>query len=129
MFRKKEKPEVLDAIIGPQTELEGKIFSNASLRIDGKFKGEIEAKETVIVGNSGYVEGNIKGNRVIIIGEVVGNIYCTGSLEIFSTGKLKGDIKLGGKITIEEGGVFRGKTESIDEVQDSSFYDVNLLDS
>ncbi|MGB4645710.1 MAG: polymer-forming cytoskeletal protein [Dictyoglomaceae bacterium] len=129
MFRKKERPEVLDAIIGPHTELEGKIFSNASLRIDGKFKGEIEAKETVIVGNSGYVEGNIKGNRVIIIGEVVGNIYCTGSLEIFSTGKLKGDIKLGGKITIEEGGVFRGKTESIDEVQDSSFYDVNLLDS
>ncbi|HOJ92916.1 MAG TPA: polymer-forming cytoskeletal protein [Dictyoglomaceae bacterium] len=129
MFRKKERPEVLDAIIGPHTELEGKIFSNASLRIDGKFKGEIEAKETVIVGNSGYVEGNIKGNRVIIIGEVVGNIYCTGSLEIFSTGKLKGDLKLGGKIVIEEGGVFLGKTETIAEGQNSSFCDVNLLDS
>lgn len=126
MFGKKEKPEVMDTIVGAQTELEGKLISNASVRIDGKFKGDIEAKETVIIGKTGYVEGNIKANKVIIIGEVVGNILCKGSLEILSTGKFKGDLKLGGKITVEEGGVLLGTTEILEEDKLNDIFKINL---
>lgn len=126
MFGKKEKPEVMDTIVGVQTELEGKLISNASVRIDGKFKGDIEAKETVIIGKTGYVDGNIKANKVIIIGEVVGNILCKGSLEILSTGKFKGDLKLGGKITVEEGGVLLGTTEILEEDKLNDIFKINL---
>uniref|UniRef100_A0A7C3MKN0 Polymer-forming cytoskeletal protein n=1 Tax=Dictyoglomus thermophilum TaxID=14 RepID=A0A7C3MKN0_DICTH len=126
MLGRKEKPEVMDTVIGGQSEFEGKLVSKASLRIDGRFKGDIEAKEAVIVGKTGFVDGNIKANKVIIIGEVVGNIICRGSLEILSTGKFKGDLKLGGKISVEEGGVLLGKTEILEEDKISEFFDINL---
>lgn len=126
MLGRKEKPEVMDTIVGPQTEMEGKIISNASVRVDGKFKGDIEAKESVIIGKTGYVDGNIKANKVIIIGEVVGNILCRGSLEILSTGKFKGDLKLGGKITVEEGGVLLGTTEILEEDKLNDIFKINL---
>ncbi len=116
----------MDTVLGGQSELEGKLVSKASLRIDGRFKGDIEAKETVIIGKTGFVDGNIKANKVIIIGEVVGNIICRDSLEILSTGKFKGDLKLGGRISVEEGGVLLGKTEILEEDKISELFNINL---
>ncbi|MFN3699079.1 MAG: polymer-forming cytoskeletal protein [Dictyoglomus sp.] len=126
MFGRKEKPEVMDTILGPQTELEGKIVSKASVRVDGRLRGDIEAKDSVIIGKTGYVEGNIKANKVIIIGEVVGNILCKGSLEILSTGKFKGDLKLGGKISVEEGGILLGTTEILEESKINDIFKIDL---
>jgi cytoskeletal protein CcmA (bactofilin family) len=126
MLGKKEKPDVMDTVLGGQSEFEGKLVSKASLRIDGRFKGDIEAKETVIIGKTGFVDGSIKANKVIIIGEVVGNIICRDSLEILSTGKFKGDLKLGGRISVEEGGVLLGKTEILEEDKISELFNINL---
>ncbi len=126
MLGKKEKSEVMETVIGPQTEMEGKIISKASLRVDGKFKGDIEAKDTVIVGKTGYVEGNIKANKVVVIGEVVGNIICKESIEILSTGKFKGDLKLGGKISVEEGGILLGTTEILEEEKINDIFKIDL---
>jgi cytoskeletal protein CcmA (bactofilin family) len=126
MLGRKEKPDVMDTVLGGQSELEGKLVSKASLRIDGRFKGDIEAKETVIIGKTGFVDGSIKANKVIIIGEVVGNIICRDSFEILSTGKFKGDLKLGGRISVEEGGVLLGKTEILEEDKISELFNINL---
>ncbi|MGC9002833.1 MAG: bactofilin family protein [Dictyoglomus sp.] len=126
MLGKREKSEVMETIVGSQTEMEGTIISKASLRIDGKFKGDIEAKDTVIVGKTGYVEGNIKANRVVVIGEIVGNVICKESIDILSTGKLKGDLKLGGKISVEEGGIFLGTTEILEEEKINDIFKINL---
>ncbi len=116
----------METVIGPQSEVEGKIISKASLRIDGRFKGDIEAKDTVMVGKTGYVEGNIKANKVIVIGEIVGNVICKGSIEILSTGKLKGDLKLGGKISVEEGGILLGTTEILEEEKINDIFKIDL---
>lgn len=126
MLGRKEKPEVMETVIGPQSEVEGKIVSKASLRIDGRFKGDIEAKDTVMVGKTGYVEGNIKANKVVVIGEIVGNVICKGSIEILSTGKLKGDLKLGGKISVEEGGILLGTTEILEEEKINDIFKIDL---
>lgn len=126
MLGRKEKSEVMETVIGPQSEVEGKIISKASLRIDGRFKGDIEAKDTVMVGKTGYVEGNIKANKVIVIGEIVGNVICKGSIEILSTGKLKGDLKLGGKISVEEGGILLGTTEILEEEKINDIFKIDL---
>lgn len=114
MFGKKEK-EVFDTVIGSRVEIQGKIISQASLRIDGKVIGDIEASQSVIIGKEGYVEGNIKCKRISIVGKVKGNIISYENVEILSTGRLEGDLKYGGKFSIEEGGVFLGKSELIEE--------------
>lgn len=115
MFGRKSKPEIVDTIIGPKVEIQGKIISEASLRIDGKVIGDIETKQGVIVGNTGYIEGNIKCQKLTIIGKIKGNVISYENVEILSSGKLEGDLKYGGKIFIEEGGVFLGRSELLEE--------------
>jgi cytoskeletal protein CcmA (bactofilin family) len=45
-----------------------------------------------------------------VAGEVRGNIQLSGRLEIFSSGKVFGEITVS-SLAIEEGGVFRGKCD------------------
>ncbi|MGB9857316.1 MAG: bactofilin family protein [Dictyoglomaceae bacterium] len=115
MFGKKNKPEIVDTIIGPKVEIQGKIISEASLRIDGKVIGDIESKQQVIIGNTGYVEGNIKCQKLTVMGKIKGNVVSYENIEILSSGRLEGDLKHGGKFSIEEGGIFLGKSELLEE--------------
>lgn len=126
MFGKKSKPEVIDTIIGLKVEIQGKIFSEASLRIDGKVFGDVEAKQGIIVGKTGYVEGNIKCQKLTIVGKINGNVISYESVEILSSGKLEGDLKHGGKLIIEEGGVFSGKVEILDKKTEENIEIKNL---
>ncbi|MCX7845982.1 MAG: polymer-forming cytoskeletal protein, partial [Dictyoglomaceae bacterium] len=74
MFGKKGKPEIVDTIVGPRVEIHGKVISEASIRIDGKILGDIESKQGVIIGKTGYIEGNIKCQKLTVIGKVKGNV-------------------------------------------------------
>ncbi|MEN2984896.1 MAG: polymer-forming cytoskeletal protein [Dictyoglomaceae bacterium] len=115
MFGKKGKPEIVDTIIGPMVEIHGKVFSEASIRIDGKIFGDVEVKKEVIVGKTGYIEGNIKCQRLTVVGKIKGNVISYESIEILSSGRLEGDLKHGGKFSVEEGGIFLGKVELLEE--------------
>ncbi len=115
MFGKKGKPEIVDTIIGPKVEIQGKIISEASIRIDGKIFGDVEVKQGVIVGKTGYIEGNIKCQKLTVIGKVKGNVISYESVEILSSGRLEGDLRHGGKFSVEEGGIFLGKVEILEE--------------
>lgn len=111
-FGKASKEEIVresaQSYIGEGTTVEGKIFCEGSLRVDGKVKGEIEAKGVVTIGEKGVVESNIKAGEVQIMGYINGNVISERKVEIYSTGKLIGDVQTP-KIAIEEGGVLEGK--------------------
>lgn len=112
---KKKKTESssgeMETIIGENTEIEGQIKTEGSLRIDGKLNGKLKAQEDVIVGENGVLEANIEARNVTVAGSVKGNIVTEGKLVIVSTGKLIGDIKIANLI-VEDGAVFKGKSES-----------------
>ncbi len=115
-FGKAAKEEVVrdsaQSYIGEGTTVEGKIVCEGSLRIDGKVKGEIEAKGIVTVGEKGVVESNVKAGEVQIMGTINGNVTSDRKVEIYSTGKLIGDVQTP-KIAIEEGGILEGKCSMV----------------
>lgn len=102
----------IDTILGPTANIEGKINAGGTVRIDGRYTGDIFSDKDVIIGENGNIHGNIHAENVCISGLVEGNIYCKGILEIFSTGRLEGDIEVK-KITISDGAVFKGKCNMI----------------
>jgi hypothetical protein len=61
----------------------------------------------VIVGESGLVEGSIRGRDVVVLGRVRGDVHATGHLEIGPKGKVLGDITVQ-TFRMHKGGVFRG---------------------
>jgi cytoskeletal protein CcmA (bactofilin family) len=107
-FRKsKPNPDDADTVVGRNTVLEGKIWGQGGMRIDGTVKGEVDCRGTVIVGIGGRVEANITAQGAIIGGEVLGNIAVEGRLELVGKGKVRGDITAS-QLVVEEGVTLEG---------------------
>lgn len=114
----------IDTIIGVSSSMEGNINSNGIIRIDGKFKGDIVTKTDLIVGEQGYIEGNIIANNASISGKIEGNIKCHELLEILPTGRVFGDIEVA-NMAINEGAIFKGNCKMVSE----TIEDIKLIES
>lgn len=96
-----------NAILDQGSEFEGKLTFEGTVRIDGIYKGEIQADATLIVGETGKVQADIKVRTIVISGEVTGNIEATDRVELCAPGVLRGNIK-SPNLVIEEGVIFEG---------------------
>lgn len=109
------------ALLGKGTEFSGKLTFEGTVRIDGKFSGEIYTDEVLIIGDGAVVEAEIKVRTLIIKGGVVhGNIKAEELVEIHSPGKLIGNI-VSPQLSIEKGVIFQGncKMENLETVHES----------
>jgi cytoskeletal protein CcmA (bactofilin family) len=106
----KINPNTTDTLIGEGTHFEGRIKSEASIRIEGQITGDVECTGDVIVGEKGAVKSNISARDIIIAGTVTGNVVTKGKLTITSTGSLHGNISATSFI-IDEGGIFQGTSK------------------
>jgi cytoskeletal protein CcmA (bactofilin family) len=99
-----------DTLIGEGTLFEGKIKSEASIRIEGQITGDVDCAGDVTIGEHGIVKSNVMARNVILAGTVNGNIICKDKLTIHSTGKLYGNTTAQSLI-IAEGGTFQGMSK------------------
>ena len=103
----KKVKEQINGFLSNDTQFEGKLSFSGEVRIDGRYSGEILAEGVLVVGESAYLEADVSASRLIISGEVHGNISAEKKIEINSQGKVLGNISAP-IITIEEGGIFEG---------------------
>ena len=102
----------LDTYVGEDTSFEGTLKSKKSLTVYGNIKGTIECQGSVVVGQSGNVEGDILADDVTICGKIVGDVTARSKLELASTGVLHGDVKTP-RLIMEDGSKFDGHCETI----------------
>ncbi|UCG12179.1 MAG: polymer-forming cytoskeletal protein [Deltaproteobacteria bacterium] len=110
------KQTSLDTLIGANTVIEGLIYSERSVSVEGKVRGRIEAKGEVIVGRQGKLEADITADNVVVGGYVAGNITAHGRMDMTATGRVTGDIEAT-RITIEEGGGVNGLCRMLGEAE------------
>ncbi|MDX9714517.1 MAG: polymer-forming cytoskeletal protein [Dissulfurispiraceae bacterium] len=106
MFSRKN--DKFDTLIGNSSELNGTVIVNGTLRIDGRFTGNITA-DWVIIGSSADLSGDISARGVVIGSRMHGNIEASELVEIKPKGMLYGDVKTK-KLTVAEGAVFEGRS-------------------
>lgn len=109
MFKKKEEVnfDKVETLLGRETAFEGVIKSSGTVRIDGKFSGQIFTQGDLVIGEEGLAKATINARNVLIAGIVEGNITAEGKVEITPTGKVIGDMNVA-KLIIDEGAVFKG---------------------
>jgi cytoskeletal protein CcmA (bactofilin family) len=118
-----------DTLIGSSTICEGKIMSEASLRIEGQLHGDIECAGDITIGENAVVHSNIQARDVIVAGKVKGNIHTKGKLIVTSSGVLVGNIDVRSFI-IQEGGIFQGSSAmNIAAVSDKGGGSSNVIDA
>jgi cytoskeletal protein CcmA (bactofilin family) len=97
----------LNAFMGAETFFEGKLTYTGAVRLDGRFKGVIRSDDTLIVGETGRIEGEIHVGITIIQGEVVGNVYGKERVELHHPGRMIGNITAP-VVIMDEGAIFEG---------------------
>lgn len=83
----------LDTIIGPETEIKGDISVRGSLRIDGKVEGNVSAIESIFMGKTAQVKGDIHCRDGIFAGRIEGNLFAQGTVELQTGATLIGDVQ------------------------------------
>jgi cytoskeletal protein CcmA (bactofilin family) len=111
MFNKKKSagtnPDAMDTVIGEGSVFEGKIRSQAGVRIEGTIHGDVESAGDVVIGEKGIVKSSIQARNVVIAGAVHGNVTAKESLTILASGQLNGNSSAS-RLVINEGAIFNG---------------------
>ncbi len=100
----------LSTILGSDAVFEGHLKTKASMRVDGRVKGELETSNTITIGSDGVVEGNISAKDVVVGGRIVGKLNATGRIILESKSVLNGDLKTS-RLVVEEGATFNGSSD------------------
>jgi cytoskeletal protein CcmA (bactofilin family) len=88
--------------------LEGKLETTGTLRIDSTMKGTLLSEGMLILGEHARVEGEIIGNRVVILGRFTGMIRAKNRVEIHPKAIVSAEIHTP-CLVIEPGSVFDGE--------------------
>lgn len=87
------------------TEVEGKVYAEHDIRVDGVIRGSLDCKAKVIIGPSGYIEGQINCTNAIIEGHFEGTLDVKELLNVRNTAKINGEITTS-KLIVEAGAIF-----------------------
>lgn len=98
----------ISTFIGADTKVEGTLITRSSVRIDGEIVGGVVADGTIILSQTGQIQGNVIAENIVVAGVVDGNINVKDKTNIEPTGEVYGDINTA-RILIDEQSVFQGK--------------------
>jgi cytoskeletal protein CcmA (bactofilin family) len=99
--------EEITTILGKGSWFEGKLTFEGTVRIDGRFSGEIQTDGTLIIGESAEVQANIRASTVVVQGKIQGDVTASESLAIQAPAKVMGNLSTP-NLMIESGSFFEG---------------------
>jgi len=103
--------------LGEETTFAGTLRFKDSLRIKGKFEGEIDAMGRLYIDTDAVVNARrIRATNVVVGGLVRGDIEAADRLEMLPTAKVYGNVRTA-KLRIADGVVFEGSCEMIRDPQ------------
>ena len=97
------------SILSSGVKIEGKLYSEGNMRIDGKVFGDVTVNGNLTLGDASTVEGEIKAMNITISGKVEGTVEANEKVILESGSSLVGDL-MAKILVIEEGAKFDGKS-------------------
>lgn len=107
MKKSLEKADI-KAFLGPGSQFEGKLSFDEMVRLDGRFIGEVRSSDTLVVGDSGEIEGDLFVGCLILSGHFKGNVVATERVELLEPAHVEGVIEAP-LLKIDEKVIFNGE--------------------
>ena len=98
MFFKKSNrvQNSIDTLIGADTRIDGNVFFSGGLRVDGAINGDVTepnaSPSTLILSESGRIEGAVIASKIVINGKVVGSVKASQFVELQAKSSITGDL-------------------------------------
>lgn len=102
--------EPKESLIAADLTIEGKIEGTGHVRIAGKFKGDVNVQGDLTIETGAKLNGGVRAKKVIVAGELEGNIESASHVELLSSGVIIGDLKAG-SLTVAAGSRMRGQAD------------------
>ena len=99
-----------ESLIAADITIEGKIEGSGSVRIAGKFKGDVNVQGDLTIETGAKLTGGVRADKVVIAGELEGNVEDASRVELQSTSVVIGDIKAG-SLTVAAGARMKGHAD------------------
>ena len=96
--------------LGRGIHVDGTIVCGEDLTILGKVEGTIRAKGTLVIAKEADVHAKIDGQRVLVHGQVNGNVHGAERVVLGQTARLTGNVEAP-TLEIIEGAYFKGNVE------------------
>ncbi|TDR31697.1 bactofilin family protein [Hydromonas duriensis] len=110
MFSKKDVQEntsrTYTTVIGEDCTINGHVDTKAYIKIDGQILGNLSANGGVVLGEKGYIKGDINSNEVTVYGRVDGHVHAN-SLQLKNSSTIVGNIETK-TLQIDPGAVYQG---------------------
>jgi cytoskeletal protein CcmA (bactofilin family) len=95
-------------LLGPSALISGNVRAG-TCKIEGLVEGKVECSEDLELGPSGRLNADIlAGKRILIAGQVYGNITTPGVLRLAASSKVNGDVRTR-SLLMEEGAALNGQ--------------------
>ncbi len=89
----------------------GDIFGEVDFTVRGIIRGSVFLQNANLhIDQTGYVQGEIRADKIVIAGEVVGDVIAETALQVASTAKIHGNIRTS-KLAMSENAQFSGGLE------------------
>ncbi len=98
----------LNGFVDRGSHLAGELKFETSFRVEGRVDGIVTSHGSLIIGEAGEVEGEIRAGEVFVAGTVRGTIQAERKVQIAPTGKVYAEI-LTPALVIENGAQFEGR--------------------
>lgn len=85
----------------------GTVVANNDIRIDGIIEGDVQCSGKVVIGEKGWVKGNITCANAELFGRLEGKIEVSQMLTLHATAQMIGDV-ITTSLSVEPNAVFNG---------------------
>ena len=112
-------------IIGNGVKVKGEILDADEVQIDGQADVTVNTTN-LLVGGTGDLKGNITSDNLDVWGKLEGDVKVNGTLTIQEQGSVSGNIEYH-ELQIKLGGTIKGEVKSLDKIKKISDVKVNSL--
>ena len=87
----------VETLIGPRVVIRGDVHFSGGLYVEGTIVGAVVAEDgcpdaVVTLAQNGTIEGEVRAPSVIVNGQLRGDVYATGRIELAANARVQGNI-------------------------------------
>lgn len=99
---------LIPTVICKNFTLRGNIKQTRAIRIEGTIIGNIEQADTVVIGETGIIRGNVNTKKLIVFGHIEGEILVSESVSIKASGQIAGRLTTQ-SLNLDDGAKYEGE--------------------
>lgn len=108
IFRSENPDGELNGFVDAGTKFRGELAFETTFRVEGKVEGSVVSSGTLVIGEGGEVDGDIRVGQLFVSGVVRGTVKASRRIQLCAQGKAFADLETP-SLVIEDGAILDGR--------------------